>query len=52
MPIRRVPFHVLPRLHEQVRGRIDNLEPGYIAATLKVNRHLFGRGAGILRHPG
>lgn len=47
-----VPFHALPQLHERVRGRIENLEPGYIAATLKVNRHLFGRGAGILRHPG
>ena len=47
-----VPFHALPRLHQRVRGRIENLEPGYIAATVKVNRHLFGRGAGILRHPG
>ncbi len=47
-----VPFHALPRLHERVRGRIENLEPGYIAATVKVNHHLFGRGAGILRHPG
>lgn len=47
-----VPFHALPGLHEWVRGRIENLEPGYIAATGKVNRHLFGHGAGILRHPG
>ncbi len=47
-----VPFHALPRLHEQVRGRIEHLEPGYVAATVKVNRHLFGPGAGILRHPG
>jgi fatty acid desaturase len=47
-----VPFHALPRLHERVRSRIENLEPGYIAATAKVNRHLFGRDAGILRHPG
>jgi hypothetical protein len=47
-----VPFHALPRLHHRVRSRIENLEPGSIAATAKVNRHLFGRGAGILRHPG
>ncbi len=47
-----VPFHALPRLHEQVRGRIEHLEPGYVAATAKVNRHLFGRDPGILRHPG
>lgn len=47
-----VPFHALPQLHERVRGRIENLESGYIAATVKVNRHLFGPGAGILRHPG
>lgn len=36
-----VPFHALPRLHERVRGRIENLEPGYLAATAKVNRYLF-----------
>lgn len=47
-----VPFHALPRLHERVRGRIENLDPGYIAATVKVNCHLFGPDAGILRHPG
>ena len=47
-----VPFHALPRLHGQVRGRIEHLEPGYVAATGKVNRHLFGRPASILRHPG
>ena len=47
-----VPFHALPRLHEQVRSRIEHLEPGYVAATVKVNRHLFGPGPGILRHPG
>lgn len=47
-----VPFHALPRLHAQVRSRIEHLEPGYVAATVKVNRHLFGRGPGILRHPG
>lgn len=47
-----VPFHALPGLHEWVRGRIENLGPGYIAATVKANRHLFGHGAGILRHPG
>lgn len=47
-----VPFHALPRLHERVRSRIEHLEPGYLVATVKVNRHLFGRGPGILRHPG
>lgn len=47
-----VPFHALPRLHEQVRSRIEHVEPGYVAATATVNRHLFGRGPGILRHPG
>jgi fatty acid desaturase len=47
-----VPFHALPRLHAQVRSRIEHVEPGYVAATVKVNRHLFGRGPGILRHPG
>jgi len=47
-----VPFHALPRLHEQVRSRIEHLEPGYVAATVKVNRHLFGPRPGILRHPG
>ena len=26
------------RLHEQVRGRIEHLEPGYMVATGKVNR--------------
>ena len=36
-----VPFHALPRLHERVRGEIANLEPGYVAATVKVNRYLF-----------
>jgi fatty acid desaturase len=38
-----VPFHALPRLHEQVRSRIEHVEPGYVAATATVNRHLFGR---------
>jgi fatty acid desaturase len=36
-----VPFHALPRLHERVRSRIANLDPGYVAATVKVNRYLF-----------
>jgi fatty acid desaturase len=36
-----VPFHALPRLHEHVRGRIEHLEPGYVAATVTVNRALF-----------
>jgi fatty acid desaturase len=47
-----VPFHALPRLHAHVRSRIEHVEPGYVAATVTVNRHLFGRGPGILRHPG
>ena len=37
-----VPFHALPRLHERVRGKIANVEPGYVAATVTVNRALFG----------
>src|SRR5215472_1417873 len=37
-----VPFHALPRLHERVQARIANLDPGYLAATAKVNRYLFG----------
>jgi fatty acid desaturase len=41
-----VPFHALPRLHAHVQARLANLEPGYIAATTKVNRHLFGRARG------
>ncbi len=47
-----VPFHALPRLHAQVRSRIEHVEPGYVAATVKVNRHLFGQASGILRHSG
>jgi fatty acid desaturase len=38
-----VPFHALPRLHAHVRDKIANLEPGYVAATMRVNRHLFGQ---------
>jgi fatty acid desaturase len=38
-----VPFHALPRLHEQVRREIANLEPGYLNATATVNRYLFSR---------
>jgi fatty acid desaturase len=41
-----VPFHALPRLHGHVRARLANLEPGYVAATVKVNRHLFARARG------
>ena len=41
-----VPFHALPRLHEHVRARLANLESGYIVATVKVNRYLFGRARG------
>jgi hypothetical protein len=44
--------HALPRLHEQVRSRLEHVEPDYVAATVEVNRHLFGRRPGILRHPG
>ncbi len=36
-----VPFHALPRLHAHLTGKIANLEPGYLAATAKVNRYLF-----------
>ena len=43
-----VPFHALPRLHAHVRREIANLEPGYVAATVKVNRHLFDRSAAPL----
>jgi len=35
------PFHALTRLHRHVRERIANLEPGYVAATITVNRALF-----------
>ncbi|HWP77842.1 MAG TPA: fatty acid desaturase [Methylomirabilota bacterium] len=41
-----VPFHALPRLHGHVRARLANLEPGYVAATVKVNRYLFARARG------
>ena len=41
-----VPFHALPRLHGHVRARLANLEPGYVAATVKVNRYLFTRARG------
>lgn len=44
-----VPFHALPRLHAHVQARLANLEPGYVAATIKVNRHLFGRARGPAR---
>ena len=39
-----VPFHALPRLHDHVRSKIANLEPGYVAATITVNRFLFRGG--------
>jgi fatty acid desaturase len=42
-----VPFHALPRLYALVRARLANLEPGYVAATIKVNRHLFGPRRGL-----
>ena len=37
-----------PASHERVRGEVANLEPGYVAATVKVNRYLFDRGAAPL----
>jgi fatty acid desaturase len=39
---RAVPFHAPPRLHERVRGKIENLEPGYVTPSVKVTRYLFG----------
>jgi len=47
-----VPFHALPRLHARVRGQIEHLERGYVAATVTVNHFLFGRPSPALRHPG
>jgi hypothetical protein len=40
-----VPFHALPALHARVQGRIEHVEPGYVAATVTVNRFLFAGGA-------
>ena len=40
-----VPFHALPRLHAGIRGKIANLEPGYVTASVKVARHLFAESA-------
>ena len=37
-----IPFHALPRLHARVRGKVENLEPGYVRASVKVARYLFG----------
>src|SRR5262249_23763451 len=36
-----VPFHALPRLHDRIHGKIDNVEPGYVTASVKVARYLF-----------
>jgi fatty acid desaturase len=36
-----IPFHALPRLHARLRGKIENLEPGYARASVKVARYLF-----------
>ena len=36
-----IPFHALPRLHAILRCRIEHVEPGYVAATVTVNRYLF-----------
>jgi fatty acid desaturase len=38
-----IPFHALPRLHEGIRGKIANLEPSYVRASVKVARYLFAR---------
>lgn len=49
-----VPFHALPSLHRHVVERLATGEPGYIAATRTVNRHLLARRggrAGILWQP-
>ena len=35
-----IPFHALPRLHARVRGKIENLEAGYVRASVKVARYL------------
>jgi fatty acid desaturase len=40
-----VPFHALPALHARVQGRVEHVEPGYVAATVTVNRFLFAGGA-------
>jgi fatty acid desaturase len=37
-----VPFHALPRLHDRIQGKIENVEPGYVTASVKVARYLFG----------
>jgi fatty acid desaturase len=37
-----IPFHALDRLHARVRGKVENLEPGYVRASVKVARYLFG----------
>jgi biopolymer transport protein ExbB/TolQ len=31
--------------NRRVRAHVANVEPGYLAATATVNRHLFGHGA-------
>jgi fatty acid desaturase len=36
-----VPFHALPRLHARLSGKIHNVEPGYVTASIKVTRSLF-----------
>jgi fatty acid desaturase len=36
-----IPFHALPRLHALVGRRLEHVEPGYVAATVTVNRYLF-----------
>jgi len=40
-----VPFHALPRLHQGIREKIANVEPGYVTASKKVARYLFAEPA-------
>jgi len=47
-----VPFHALPTLHASVRGRIEHIEPGYVAATTTVNRFLFATPSAASPRPG
>ena len=39
-----VPFHALPRLHQGIREKIANVEPGYVTASKKA-RYLFAEPA-------
>jgi fatty acid desaturase len=37
-----IPIHAPPRLHARAGSRIEHVEPEYVAATITVNRYLFG----------